>query len=518
MVFAFGDYRLDRDRRELRRGSELIEVEPQVFDLLIYLVCERHRVVSKNDLLRAVWGDRIVSDSALTTRLHAARRALGDDGATQRLIRTFTRKGVRFVGEVRELREAPAATDREAHAPAPYLTDVPVVAILPFVNLSDDRKLTHFAAGLAEETTLALSRIRWLRVIAGSPNAIENQAVETKHLDHALELRYRLQGSVRKRGGRIRFLARLTEAETGVHLWSDRFEGTPERAFSLQEKMASHIAGAIEPILQGFEAARALRLPMHDLAPYYAYLRAFALRAAGACNVPAALRVAEQALARAPNYGPLLGLAANCYMRLCMDGISKDPAADTGTGADYAWRALQAAPDDPDVLANIAQPLAYAGEDIARTTTLMDRALALNPNFARGWYMRGILRCWAGDLGVAIQQIETARRLSPGGRFGTALTVTGNALVFGERFDEAIPTLQAAILEDPSFPSNYRLLAICYAHLGRLAEARAALARLPATAPLILPNIACSYRAMTRTPEHRELALSGLKRAAGVKK
>lgn len=490
MVFAFGEYRLDRDRRELRRGAEVIELEPQVFDLLAYLVQERHRVVGKDELWQAVWGGRIVSDSALTVRVHAARRALGDDGAAQRLIRTFTRKGVRFVGEVREI------------APAPALCDAASIAVAPFAAPRGHQPLARFARALAEETTLALWRIRWLQVVSAGP---------------AQKARYRLHASVRQNGGRVRVLARLTEADSGVHLWCERFEGPLEDPPGAQIRVASGIAGAIEPVLLSFEAARALRLPAGDLHPYHAYLRAHAMRSAAARHVPAALALLEKAIARDPDYGPALGLAANCHMRLCMDGSSKDPAADAGKGAEYAWRALEAAPDDPDVLANVAQPLAYAGEDIRRALGLMDRALALNPSFARGWYMRGILNCWAGELELAIEEIETARRLSPRGRFGTAWTAIGNALVFGERFEEAIEALQLAVLEDPSFAPNHRMLAICHAHLGRLDRARAAIARLPAATPLVLPNLARSYRAMARVPEHRELALAGLRRAAGAR-
>lgn len=495
MVFAFGEYRLDRDRRELRRGAEVIELEPQVFDLLAYLVQERHRVVGKDELWRAVWGGRIVSDSALTTRVHAARRALGDDGAAQRWIRTFTRNGVRFVGDVRELPEPPPGS-----RPAPG--EPPSIAVPRFAALSGHPALGRFARGLAEETTLALCRIRWLQVV--SPH-------------RAPATRYRLHGSIRENGGRVRVLARLTEADSGVHLWSERFDGSLEDPLRFPSAAAAGIAGAIEPVLLSFEAARALRLPEGGLGPYHAYLRAHALRAAAARHVPAALALLERSIARDPDYGPTLGLAASCSMRLCMDGSSTNPAADAAKGAEYAWRALEAAPDDPDVLANVAQPLAYAGEDIRRALAVMDRALALNPSFARGWYMRGILDCWAGDLDTAIDEIETARRLSPRGRFGTALTAIANAHVYAERFDEAIELLRLAVLEDPSFAPNHRMLAICHAHLGRLERARAAIARLPAATPLILPNLARSYRAMARVPEHHRLALAGLERAAGVK-
>ncbi len=302
-----------------------------------------------------------------------------------------------------------------------------------------------------------------------------------------------------------------------MQVWADQVDGALSDTLELQARVATSIAGQIEPIMLTLESGRALGRPATDLSAYDAYLRALAM-ASSARQVPAALALLEQTIACDSHYAPSLALAANCCMRLSMDQSSNDPAADARKGADYARRALQAAPNDPGVLANAARPLAYAGEDIDGAIALMDHALALNPNFARAWYIRGFLKYWAGDLDVGIADVETAMRLSPRCRFGTPLTAIGNALVFAERFSEAIPRLHRAIHEDPGFPPNYRLLAICYAHLGRLDEARAALTALPDTAPLVLRSLERSYRAMSRIPEHREVGLSGVRLAAGEKK
>lgn len=213
MVLAFGDYRLDIERRELHRGSDLIAVEPKVFDLLAFLVRERHRVVSKDDLLQAIWGGRIVSEFALTTRINAARCAIGDDGATQRLIRTFTRKGIRFVGEV-------------AERPAPAVADRPSIAVLPFHNMTADPEQDYFADGMVEELITALSRIRWLFVIAhNSSFSYKGQSV--KQVGHDLGVRYVLEGSIRKAGNRIRITGQLIDVVTGAHLWSRKPRGRP---------------------------------------------------------------------------------------------------------------------------------------------------------------------------------------------------------------------------------------------------------------------------------------------------
>jgi adenylate cyclase len=184
VVYAFGDCRLDIARRELRRGGAQIDLEPQAFDLLAYLVHHRERVVSKDDLIAAVWNRRVVSDSALTTRINAVRRALGDDGATQRLVRTITRKGLRFVGQVMELADQEGPTSGK-----------PSIAVLPFANLSGDPEQEYFADGMVEEIITALSRIRWLFVIArNSSFSYKGQSPGVKQVGRELGVRYVLEG------------------------------------------------------------------------------------------------------------------------------------------------------------------------------------------------------------------------------------------------------------------------------------------------------------------------------------
>ena len=179
-------------------------------------------------------------------------------------------------------------------------------------------------------------------------------------------------------------------------------------------------------------------------------------------------------------------------------------------GVDFARRALEVAGDDPAVLVNAADVLAYFGEDIGAMMALVDRALALNPNYARGWYMSGVLRLWAGQPDLAIEHEGASARLSPRVRIGTSLGLTGPAHFFARRFDEALPKLLLAVQGDPSFPLSYRYLAACYAHMGRLDDAREIVQRLRAITPVVIPNAS-----FLRNPEHRELLLSGLRLAAG---
>jgi TolB-like protein len=328
MIFAFGEYRLDLRCRELRQNGELVEIEPQAFDLLVHLVRHCDRVVSKDELIETVWCGRIVSDSALTSRLSAVRRAIGDTGATQLLIRTFARKGVRFVGQVAEVpdravREVIDTQPVPVPVPTPVapVPDRPSIAVLPFVNLTGDRDQEALSEGTAEEVITALSRIRWLFVAARQSSFIyKNQAITATMIGRELGVRYLLEGSVRKAGNRIRVTAQLVETETGTHLWADHFDGSIEDAFALQDRVATSIAGVVEPIVQEVEAARSAGRPSSELTSFEAYLRAWAMHVASGKHIPRALALLEEAITRNPNYGPALGNAAVCCLRLCLDG------------------------------------------------------------------------------------------------------------------------------------------------------------------------------------------------------
>jgi TolB-like protein/class 3 adenylate cyclase len=395
--------------------------------------------------------------------------------------------------------------------PPPPLPDKPSIAVLPFENMSGDPEQEYFADGMVEEIITALSRIRWLFVIArNSSFTYKGQVVDVKQVGRELGVRYVLEGSVRKAGNRVRITGQLIDAVTGTHLWADRFDGSLEDVFDLQDKVAVSVAGVIEPALQAAEIRRASERQTHDLTAYDLYLHAYALHLSSETQILKALGLLEQAIVRDPHYGPALGLAAVCYVRLCLDDWSEDSQTDRQKASSLARRALQVAGEDPSILANAALALAYCDEDIGAMTSLVDRALALNPSFARGWYISGGLRCWAGHPELAIQHVEESLRLSPRARLGGAVNVIGAAHFFRRRFNEAVPQLLLAIQEDPNFPSPYRVLAACYAHMGRLDEAREIVKRLRAITPVVVPSV-ISYRNLA----HRELFLSGLRLAMG---
>jgi adenylate cyclase len=403
---------------------------------------------------------------------------------------------------------APKAPPAQSALPLP---DKPSIAVLPFANMSGDPEQEYFVDGMVEEIITALSRIRWLFVIArNSSFTYKGQAVDVKRVGRELGVRYVLEGSVRKAGNRVRITGQLIEADSGAHLWADRFDGSLEDVFDLQDKVASSVAGVIEPALQTAETVRSANRTTNDLTAYDLYLRAYAMFLSSAKQIPEALRLTEQAIVRDPRYGPALAWAAICCFRQLFDDRSEDPEADRLKGADFARRALEVAGDDPGILANAAIALAYFGEDIGAMMALVDRALTLNPNYARGWHMSGGLRVMAGQPDIAIEHLEAALRLSPRARTGPVMSAIGQAHFLSRRFNQAVPKLLLAIQEDPSHPVPYRVLASCYAHMGRLDEAREIVERLRIIAPVVVPRVV-PYR----NPEHRELFLSGLRIAAG---
>jgi len=400
---------------------------------------------------------------------------------------------------------------KAAPPPTLLLPDKPSIAVLPFANMSGDPEQEYFADGMVEEIITALSRIRSLFVIArNSSFTYKGQAIDVKQVGRELGVRYVLEGSVRKAGSRVRITGQLIDAATSAHLWAERFDGLLQDVFDMQDQVASSVAGVIEPALQAAETARSAGRSTTDLTAYDLYLRGYAMVMSRSGQTPEALLLMEQAFARDPGYGPALAWAAFCCARLMIDGESQDLPGDRQKGIDFARRALKVAGDDPAIIANAAEALAYFGEDIGTMMTLVDRSLALNPNFARGWHVSANIRFWGGYPDTAIEHAGMALRLSPRARVGNTFFRIGAAHFVSRRFDEAVPNLLIAIEDDPSFLNPRRFLAACYAHMGRLDEARKVAAGLRTMTPVVMPD--AGY---LRHPEHRELFLSGLRLAAG---
>jgi TolB-like protein len=524
--FAFGDWVLDGDRRELLRSSEAIAVGPQVFDLLIYLIENRDRVVSKDELFDVIWRGRTVSESTLTSHINAARRALGDNGEDQRLIRTISRKGFRFVGEVETIDAhsrsgaRPTAIEPNPDRPSPVagalvLPDQPSIAVLPFLNLSGDPEQEYFADGVVEDIIGALSRIRWLFVIArNSSFTYKGRSVDVKQAGRELGVRYVLEGSVRKSGNRVRVTGQLIDAAAGAHLWAERFDGTVDDIFELHDELAASVVGAIAPQLERAEIQRAKHKPTERLDAYDYYLRGMARFHVGDRDgTSEAVQLFRQAIERDPDFASAYAMAAACLFWSKFNGWTVDRSQAIAEGASLILRAVELGKDDAVALARGGHAIANFVGDVDKGAALIERALVLNPNLAAAWFLCGFVKIMQGDLDDAIDRLAYAMRLSPLDsemyrmHGGTAL-----AHLFASRFDEAVSWAERALRDLPTFLIAVCIVAASHALAGRLIEARQAMSQIRRLDPTLRASGIADWLLFHR-PEYLALLSDGLRRA-----
>jgi TolB-like protein len=424
-AFQFGPFRLDGHCRSLTRDGALVLVGGRALDILLVLARAAGQTVGKATLLEQVWPGLTVEENNLQVHISALRKTLGEGR-----IMTVPGRGYRLLLRSDKGRAFETDTNRLLEWPA--LPEKPSIAVLPFSNMSGDPDQEYFVDGVVEEITTALSRIRWLFVIArNSSFTYKGKNVDVRRVGRELGVHYLLEGSVRKAGRRARISGQLIDAQTGMHLWADHFDSPMDDMFELQDRVAISIAGVIEPALQAAETHRTAVRPTTELGAYDLYLRAlatfFPVRKEGLFG---ALALLEQAIAFDPRYGPALCWAAVCHLRLVRDSWADEPEKHRREAIDLARRALQVGENDPVVLANAAEVLAGFGEDINAMIGLVDRALALNPSYARGWFLSCMLRTWAGQPDLAMEHLATSLRLSPLERSVTPMLAMGSVYFF----------------------------------------------------------------------------------------
>src|SRR6266852_3363303 len=391
MTLGFGDCEIDLERRELWRAKRAVHVEPQVFDLLVYLVQNRDRVVSKDDVIASVWGGRIVSESTLTSRINAARNAVGDSGRKQLLIRTISRKGLRFIGAVQtqvddntptQATDPPPDEIRDVSRPALLLPDRPAIAVLPFTNMSGDPEQEYFSDGISEDIITALSKLRWFFVIARNSSFVyKGKAVHMKQVAEELGVGYVVEGSVRKGGDRVRSTAQLNDVVTGSHIWAERDDRDLADVFAVQDEITEAIVAAIEPQLYAAENFRAKRKPPDSMDAWDLVMRALSYywRVTRQDNV-VAQALLEKATAIDPHYGQALGVLAASHTFSAHMGW-----ADMATIVPIAERAALAAirADSEDPWAHYALGCVYLlTRSFDDSLAEFELALRLNPNFS----------------------------------------------------------------------------------------------------------------------------------------
>ncbi|CAH2398498.1 winged helix-turn-helix domain-containing tetratricopeptide repeat protein [Mesorhizobium ventifaucium] len=515
MLFLFDDLSLDTDRRELRGAGGLISLEPQVFDLLTYLICNRDRVVSKDDILAAIWHGRIVSESALTTRINAARSAIGDSGEAQRLIKTLPRKGLRFVGAVSERKEPMAAPLplSSGQLTPPVLPVQPSIAVLPFANLSGDPEQEYFADGIVEEIITALSRMRWLFVIArNSSFTYKGRATDIRQIGHELGVRYVLEGSVRKAADQLRITAQLIEAATGAHLWAERYDRKLADTFLVQDEITGSVVGAIEPELRKVERQRAIRKKPETMDVWDQCARGmWHFYQSTAEDNAAAEAFMRGAIDLDPTYAQgHVGLSAVFIQRILSDW-SENIDADRQAGYEAARRAVEL--DDKDPTAHFLQAShSLLNLDHGYSLASAQRAVDLAPNFAMCHFVLGWARLFLGKFEQAIESFQLAMRLSPYDPLTYVFCIhLALAHYHQGHYAKAAEIARTGIGLRPTRMA-YRVLAACCGQLGQVSEGQAALAQMRRRMPKDAEkrwDVSYPYA----DPAHRAAFIDGLRKA-----
>jgi adenylate cyclase len=368
----------------------------------------------------------------------------------------------------------------EKLGPALPLPDKPSIAVLPFDNMSGDPEQEYFADGMVEEIVTALSRFKWLFVIArNSSFTFKGKAVDIKEVGRRLGVRYVLEGSVRKASGKVRIAGQLIDAISGAHIWADRFERDLTDIFALQDEVTVAVVSAIEPRLLQTEITIAARRRPENLTAYDYHLRALPQHYLSTREGNAeAMRLAHHALELDPRFGLAAALAGSCHASNVIFGYAVDPQFERKEAVRLARLALSLGDGDPEILARVATVLAFIVDDYESAIEMADRAVVLNPNSYLAWHSRGHVYRVAGQPEEAVRSYERAMRINPvDPRQYSGVVGMGLALIELRRFDEAIVAGKKAQRQNPSYAPAHRCIASAFAHLGRDAEAREAAAR-----------------------------------------
>jgi adenylate cyclase len=471
LLYLFEDYALDTDRRELRRGAALLSMEPQVFDLLAFLVGNRDRVVGKDDLLASVWGGRIVSESTLASRINAARRIIGDSGEQQRLIRTTIGKGVRFVGAVQER--------QTAAEPAISIPPRLSIIVLPFTNLSNDPELEFFADGITDDLTTDLSQISGSFVIArNTAFTLKGKSVDIKTIGREFGVGYVVEGSLRQTGASVRVNVQLTDAENGAHLWADRFDTDSAKLAQSQNEIFGRLARTLSRKLVEAAGLRIERQRPLDTDPQDLLIHGWAMfnRATTAAILREARLAFERVLEIEPDsIGARIGIG---YALACnianywSTSVQQDEA-----------RAEQLLLEAIEQDANSAQARAALGllrrvqNRLDESRIQLETAIALAPNYAAAYWMLGTTLILLGQPDAAIPVGEKGLRFSPCGEAVPIGYMTmGQAHLLLGHVEQAIEFARKARASNPRLYFTHTLLAAALGLKGELDEARAVLA------------------------------------------
>jgi adenylate cyclase len=509
-ILRFDGFEVDLDAALVSCGGQVVETEPQVFKLIAFLCVNPGRLIVYEEIVDKVWNGRLVSDAAIATRINAARKALGDNGTTQRVIRTVRGQGLRF-------QLAPASeTDDEGGDVVPRLhPDGPSIAVLPFANMSPDSEQAYFADGIVEDIITGLSRVTQFFVIArNSTFTYKGRTVDVRQVGRELGVRYVLEGSVRKSGSRVRITGQLVDASTGHHIWADRFDGNLADLFDLQDEVTTSVVGAIQPPIRAAETSRSQRKRPDSFDAYDFYMQALPHVASLDRNANAiGLGFLEQALRLEPTYAAALSMAAWCHAQRCVYGWTDDPDTESRITLELANKAVKLAANDSFVLSMLGAAQTLVRE-FDTAYELLQRALEIDPNCAWGWNRLGWLNSYLNRPAESIECFERAIRLSPLDPTNfNCFAGRGASHALQGRHDEAIKWLEKALAANPQAQWIYRQLIPAYVSAGRMEEAMRGLRLLLQDNPKLTcekVRIAMLYSPSTMDRICAGLALAGL--------
>jgi TolB-like protein len=510
-TFRFGNVVLDISRGSLRDGDGAeVALRPKSLDLLLTLARNSGRIMSRDELFDAVWPDVTVTEDSIAQCVREVRRAIGDSEG--RILRTIVKRGYCLDIEARS--DPPVPEPKQAPS-VPVAEGRPSLVVLPFQSIPYDPETEWFADGIVEEITTALSRFRSLFVIArNSAFTFKGQTVDVRDVGERLGVRYVLEGSVRRALGQLRVTGQLVEAETGAHVWADRYDGVPSDVFELQDKITSAVAGVLEPSIRRAEMSRAVRKPTSDLTVYDLYLRALpGMYAWSKAGYDSAKSLLEEAVARDPNFAQVRGMLAILWEFGAYFGWEHDIDAARDHALRHAREALASDSSDPQVMARCGFVLATFGGAHAQGSALLDRAIAANPNCAEAYFRGAWVSVWNGDFATALSRVDTNERLDPLSAEAIGRTgIRATARFFRREFDAAIEAADQAVGGGPNFHAARCVLIASLAYVGRDEEARAHVAELMRRNPGYT-----RFLSLAKNPfRHKwmaELLLDGLSRA-----
>jgi TolB-like protein len=511
---SFGRFRLDLSQRQLALDGMPVQLGRRALDILCALAAANGELVSKDELMTRVWPGLTVEENNVQVHVSALRKALDEEKSGQSYLVTVPGRGYRLLGLKPP---APATLDTPDSRPGSALPDKPSIAVLPFQSMSADPEQEYFADGVVEEIITALSRFSGLFVIArNSTFTYKGRAVDVKQVGRELGVRYVLEGSVRRAHERVRITAQLVDAATGVHLWAHRFEGELADIFGVQDQMTASVVGAIAPKLEQAEIERVKRKSTESLEAYDYYLRGKASFHQWRRETnDEALRSFYRAIDIDPDFAAPHGMAALCYAQRKMNGWMIDPQQEVTESARLAERAVELGRDDAVALSSAGLACIRVVGDISAAATLVDQALALNPNLAQALYASSFVKNCQGESEVALQRLKHVMRLSPIDPL-MYMMYTGSALAhfLAGRYDEASAWAERALRDKPNYYPALRAAAASNALGGRLEQAKNAIARLRRLDPALrisqLNDILPLRRAEDRAKYAEGLRMAGL--------